>query len=734
MGMDSHNEPRITDNDDAYEITDHKRPRVVFPSPLKLSREQEDRLKDHCEEQIDKLSKELGRDVTIGDSWLASGDYVNQGAKSHMGKRQLYEMTYSGNMDWRRYVLGGIFGDSNHHAPITKRVVMQQVARANDFFFGSEPYLEAVPEGANDKVLAKAVDRWLKHTFRVAGIRGKMENVIERSFVLGECVVKRSYKNEIDLFQANMEILVAGPKGEPIQAADGDYIMREDLISVATTTEGEEVQVLARDGQTIIPEDAIYEMRTVTRKMRREKGPDVESVFYKDWLCPLTAKSVEDADFCSHLYDIPASDLADQWRRHELGVSNEQRKIDTANAVQAIRDIQGNSPDNKDLYSGSTHREGRTEDSSAAESINQSERNDNMARIAECWLRFDANEDGISESIMVIMDRDSGALIYADYAGNVTPDGKRPFSVVRTRPVEGRWYGVGSIEEFDGLQKATDLALNRWNFSESRAGRVDFWDPTATLEGCEDPNLEMNWGGTYTLCPEKTAEDALTFVTLPETKAADLKELIEYNMQLALAMSGVQNANDSGMAGLQSAKLATSINNLEKSGDELFSQLISHLEVGVEETISGLSELALVNVDEEEAYSYIEGDGTEFSTINRNDLQTIRLNVRILLSKYRTEARKQSLLDAFGMVERFGMQPPEVQPALYPIVKEYMEAQSIDAVEAVTQVMEGGIVTEQNTGPTAVAPSQPRPSEGQAADYSAQAEGGIKGGIAANGG
>jgi hypothetical protein len=46
--------------------------------------------------------------------------------------------------------------------------------------------------------------------------------------------------------------------------------------------------------------------------------------------------------------------------------------------------------------------------------------------VAECYLTYDADNDGIQEEIMLVLDRENEAPIYYEYLANVTTKGNRP--------------------------------------------------------------------------------------------------------------------------------------------------------------------------------------------------------------------------------------------------------------------------------------------------------------------
>ncbi len=90
------------------------------------------------------------------------------------------------------------------------------------------------------------------------------------------------------------------------------------------------------------------------------------------------------------------------------------------------------------------------------------------------FLHFDADEDGVQEDIVIMIDRKNKRPLFYDYVANRTPNGKRPFDVIRVNRVDGRWHGIGTMEVFQPLQEVVDLLVNRWSLSQSRSGNVFF--------------------------------------------------------------------------------------------------------------------------------------------------------------------------------------------------------------------------------------------------------------------
>jgi hypothetical protein len=650
------------------EATDQ--PRVPFQGNLELTYEQEERLIEHAMKRLDDLEKELGRNIVKSADWYQNVEQAREGKGSHLGKRERYEATWHNDVTWRPYILGGIFEKSNFNVTLVRRIVRQMVARANNYFFGTDPWFSAEPEGVEDRVLAYKVDRYAKFKLKQSRSRSSKENAVELAFIRGETVMKSTYRRKEDLYETTATVLV-DIEGEPIMDSKGGYIFESDDWTAAAmvnelTGEPDEasssVEVLARDPNIIKPEFPLWMPMKIPQRVTLFSGAESEPVYFKDFLCPLAAKSVQDADCVVHLYDQPITELIDQYRRMDLldpQAADDDSFEALKRSVEMFRELAENDGNPKASRN-------QTSDYRDSDSVEHAESDaDPIIEAAEFCLHFDANEDGIMENIFLVLDRKTRMPIYYEYVANVTPDGERPFTVIRPMDVDGHWYGVGAIEMFESTQDIVDLLMNRWNFSQSSSGRVTFWNPSATLEGQDNPHLKLNDGQTYTLAPGRTAEEALGYVTLPDIKYEYIQNMLEFFMQLAMNESGVQHANDANMVGLDQAKLATGIRNIEKSGMEMFSIFISKLEIGIQETLAKEIDLVFANLDEEEVFQYFSGDDDPdeqyLMNITPEDVRNLKFNVEVLLTRYKGEQVLQQAMVGIDAVEKYYSQHPMIQ-------------------------------------------------------------------------
>lgn len=674
-------------------VDDGISPRMPFPTSYVLTREQEEELCNHAMKRLGELERESGRDVCGSGQWWGDdsievhqgeSEGLNKPAKTWMGKRHVFEKHYKNEVGYRAALLGGIFAQSNLAAPIARRVTRQMTARAVNYFFGTDPWFAVYPVGIMDKDRADKADRYLRWKMDQAKLKRTEELAIERAFILGEAVVKTSWANRGQIYRTHAAVLV-DEQGLDILGADGDYILESDLWvteSIPDPTTGQPVQsgmmVLKRDGKTPQPAALTFVSKLITRRITHYKGPEAKVVNFMDFLCPLEAESIQLADCVAHLYDKPLMELADEWQKEiASNATGEERQTAMRKSIELLRQ----------LSHGSGETNTAQNSNSVDDSINGASRGTRtvpIIEIVEFHLRYDSDGDGILEDVMLVMDRKTKTPIFYDYEANITPDGLRPFSCTRVNEVQGRWYGMGAMEQFESSQQIIDLLINRYNFSQSSSGKQVFFNPACTIQGRSNPNLELNAGITLTLAPGKTASEALSVVYLEENKGDNLMELAEFFMQLMMNESGVANANDGNVSGMDSTKLATGIRNVEKSGQEVFSLHLGHLEPGIADPLDKMVKLVFANLDKMEVYRYFEdgeeggeGGSGELREINPGDIANMEIDTRVLLTRYRGEQILESYTRGWDIVEKFYLQPYEVQVQTAEMARSMLKAMQI---------------------------------------------------------
>lgn len=659
-------------------------PKVPFQTALRLSADQEKKMLDHAFQRLKEMDNESGRQQTLQPTWWANlqptpnQTAAAQGflaASTFLGKRSRYDATYENDVSWRPWTMGtqNIFMDSNLVVPLSRRIARQMIAKAKDAFLGADPWFAVDPTPGtadrSDDQQSERIERFSQFKLRESNTKDNHGEAIKRALVLGECAVKTSYKVRDQIFDCDAMVLT-DVTGIQIKGADGNIITSDDQTEDQDDGLGGTKKVLSRDQQTVMPDSPIWTKQTLSRRQVLFEGAVSEPIYYKDFLCPLTAKDVQEADCVVHLYDKNVMAFVDLIvKRGMVENTDQSRKEATQRIVSLIQSLQNNTSQPKAAEQAAVRpNESYTAIQTGASAAGP------VAEFAEFYMWYDANEDGIAENIMIIADRQSQVPIFYDHVANITTDGLRPIEIVRINPIAGRWYGMGIIELFESYQTVTDLLVNRWNFSQSSAGRVTFFRPSNTQEGDATPNLQMNWGRTYTLKPGCKAEETLEVVYLNDTKFEAIHEMIQFFMQLAMNESGVTNANDDQAAGMQSAKLATGILEVQKSGNELFQPIIEDLKGPLERLLNREIDVILANINPEEAYTYLQGDTMKIDKLTPQDVRGLKYKCTITLTTHKNQQTLMQSAQATALVEKFYMLSPEVQARVAPFYQDQVRA------------------------------------------------------------
>lgn len=669
---------QFTDASDAIVGTDHaalrELPLVPFQTDLKLTREQEKAMIEHAFKRYKTLNAELGRDVTMTPNWWQNSQagintaLASQGLfpyDTFMGKRTRFDATFANDVSWRPFTVGpdSIFYSSNIPVPVVRRVARQMIAKARNAFYGTDPWFSILPSPVADSPLdlyneenIDKIEKFVRFKLgeRESDSKESGYRSIRQALIMGECATKTSYVIRDQIYNVESQVLHTIEDGQaiPVRGADGNLVTEHDQFE----SDQNGNQVLSRDGHTPMPVGGIYQKVPLDRRMVLFEGARSEAIYYKDFLCPLTASDVQTADCVIHMYDKPVYQFVDLAVKRGMVDNTSQDRILAAQKMNAlIKKLGENSP----LPKAAQEMQLRPNENFAA--APQTETGGPISEFAEFYMWYDANGDGVAENIMLICDKVTQAPIFYDHVANVTTDGLRPIEIVRVNPVEGRWYGVGIMELFESYGTIIDLLVNRWNFSQSRAGRVDFWRATDTQEGERNPNLVMNWGGVYTPRPGVDPEKILHSVYLSDIKFDQLEKMFQFFLQLLVNESGVANANDAQSAGLNSSDLATGIMNIQQSGNELFDPFLQDLKPGLQGILDREVDVTLSNLNPQEVFRYFDGTAFDLQKITPEEVRGMKFKTEITLSARNDQKELAVMQAASALIEKYYMLAPSVQ-------------------------------------------------------------------------
>lgn len=620
----------------------------------------------HCTQRIRSLANEMGRAIPGHcTGW--------------MGRRERWLNQYNNDWSYRQAEERGVFEHSNYSMNFAKRVCAQLVARTNREFFGSEPYFAVIPEGNNDVELAEKINRRSQWKFSKSNAKAALRESVKYSYILGERVVKVSYLQQEKKGLADALVLV-DENGEAFLTPEGGYIQEDDWVEIRGRW------FCVHDLAFEMPESPQYEWRKVERNLIQYKGPHISGVHFRDFLCPLNTSDIHQTDFICHLYDQSLWTVAQTYNRLDL-VQPDRKAPQFLDVAKKALGVLGFNNDPKSSLAQPQQLRGE-------ESQFSNSQGNPIVQVAECYLKYDVDGDGLPEDLCVILalPTDAGTsaeLIYYDFCINILPNGRWPFEVVRRNPDEGRWYGVGVFEEFSHKQDFIDLHFNRINFRNMATGTIKFWKS----QDVEEEKEPLTIGDDKIWTPKENVDPKKIFTSVPliePTEAADT--VMQYMMQSFQLEAGVTSEGDGRAAQLPSSETATGILSNERVADELSHSQISDLEDGLSKVIHAAVLMDYFHMDPVETYEYLEGSTARIEHLSREEVENLSMNVRLLLTKRRSRQLLATNSQAIEMVEAYIRLiekvrklelPPEVITSARPLFIQTLKSLDIHGAEEI---------------------------------------------------
>ncbi len=400
-------------------------PRVLIPSPLTLTREQEEVHVQTCLADFRRLSEELGRTNYNARDWIPSlAAHIRssgQSAVPFFARTALHHLMRQGNVEWRAKLIGGLFEQQNHHLPLTSRFVDQQVARAQSAFFERKPWFTATPIGAQDDKVAEQVTAWTRHEADECGLEASHRETIDLTFTQGYQVVKVHKDTRVDFYQCLKEVAVDA-QGQPLVALDGDYIYKTDQFipepraaDPHMTAEQQQAlpptgMVLKRDGKTPQPAPGPdgtieYAWCTLKRVNTQFDGVRASNVFYSDFLIGLTERDVQSAGVVIEVTSVSLisfihSLLTNQAWQQAMPSPEERWQI----IRKLLERHNGAQAGGNQATGAANSRQPRPELGEAAPVINTTPLEPEL-NLLLVWKYSDPNNDGFTESTVTMMTR-----------------------------------------------------------------------------------------------------------------------------------------------------------------------------------------------------------------------------------------------------------------------------------------------------------------------------------------
>jgi hypothetical protein len=587
------------------------KPEAEFKSPLRLTKEQHDKLEDETLMRIHEIRKEIGLDPK---------NEVIQG--SWMWLRKCHESYYQGDLSWR-LAMGGIFPKSNFTLGSGLRHTRYMAARVQDDLLGTSPFMAALARTSEKEDLAKQVEEFIQVEIETSGIRNPLREAQKIALYRNECVVKIGYVSDSTPFIGEATVLVDVATGAPITTPEKAIFIYEDddfvphpelpglmmLVNDPSFTIAQNIQpgiVEIPASQDMPARMAKYQyIADLPQALVKKDGVTCKALDYRSFLCPLRVESIHDADTVAHLY------LETPSRLNQI-----YGGIDVSQQYFAWWNQPGQ---DKPKYE-------QGEQNNVASVIYQ------QCVVAEVFRRCDPDQTGEDKEIFIVVDLTNNKIIYYNYLANHMA--KRPFEVVPgIERVPGRWYGRGIYGMLEDHLLYEDAELNRANFKNSKAATITFADQSAVQSWMNGENPQIGTDQIFWLNPNWNPENGKKPIwreNLYEDASQDIA-MMNTMRQSADSLIGSVSAQTASQSDFNQSQTATGNQLVQQASDVITKATEQEHTDAINSILAQVVNIILERMDRKKLH--FSKRTNQLATLNRNECRTLAKDVRLLLTR-----------------------------------------------------------------------------------------------------
>lgn len=579
----------------------------------------------------------------------------------------------------RRINIEGAFKDAEHNLalPLTSMIVESFISKAEDQITGADVYTKFKPQGpgVSDVDRAKDYDRFFQWKLETkAKTKSVLEDAYTAIFVQRAALFKAIWANQVSewldttknvLFEVRQgedgqesaePVKYLDPTGTPQLVIDGETPFLETQDAT-----GQTVRAL-QDDPTIVENPAIHAWRPhpqggILRSATIYKGPRASMVDYDAFLCPSNVRDLESADVVAEKYDKSMRDVEEMFfERSWLPWKNYHDEIQGESA-DAKTKTERNEKQERKAFDDQTH----------------------MVKLVEFWVRRDVLKWGRPQEFMVVVDVDNAKAVYYEFQAIVCPDLRRPFVCIAIGRQKNLWWGKSLPEKIKQYQQFADLQFAREaGRNELNANPIGVWHPEV-VEG--DPETLVVGGGLYQAKKAGTrAKDFVDYTEIPDldTRTQAILEFVIYMCQLWL---GVSNLSQGDYADAPENSTKYGIEASLREASKLGRRWIRRIMRGFQELHFKLVKLELANLDQQEVYTFMEGNVTQFATMTPELVANIEIDVDLVVQPEVRQQDIQAAQTALAVQERYFMAPPNIQLAMRPLMEKILNALAFTNVD-----------------------------------------------------
>ena len=563
-----------------------------------------------------------------------------------------------------------IFRKSNKSLNPIRANVRYLTAKAYDEFFGTDPWSSFKPQQTVDVSTAEAVGRWGRWKIDQEGAQFEKSarQAIRSAIGNGMTVLKvqrvRQARKHAEFMQALVDI-----EGNPVLSPAGTPVSQDDETPVPPPVDpmtGAPLPPVGPPmvtwsslpgGPPMLEGSATYAPHVISREVVTYDGPQMKLLFYRNFLADPKTPSIEDQPFVGDTYEIRVGELR---RLYVEGLLTPEA---LSGSVDASTDVSENA-------AGKTRDgEASVREHWATLPINR------FVKVAEVELDYEVpwsapGGDGGGYTqlarLWAVVAVETGVVIWADFLGNITPEGQTHYVNVTADSDETRLFGISFPHKYEDAGDFIDATLNqvvyRNDFSANPPVVYNKGDFNETKDG---KALEFKPGMSLSKtanAADRKLDELIETMKLPQMEAIS-QYLIDLFLKMMSTDSGVTGAAQGDVGALPQQSTATGVRSILGFGSVLHKLPIREIKSGLEKALRKFFDFALFRPAGDEFYTYFEGDLQRVEVMTAATKRKLRIDVSLSLSRFADNDRIDIQTRAVAIMKDYLSQPPPIQEA-----------------------------------------------------------------------
>ena len=582
---------------------------------------------------------------------------------------------YENDVKWREGNHDTIFHLSNLHLPLTAMVVEHFMAAEEEAVVDEPPYFEFSPVGPSDVQRVRPYNKYYDWKLNTkAKTHSNLQDGILPINIQRAAIFKAVFdENVAKWIDRDRDILLEKATRAPIEILEhGPIIKDEDQwedrpdMTALPPPEMPMEEMGAWQAPTrkhlvadpsFVLDEAAHEWGKPDLGLEREevlyRGPKSVQVAYDRFLCPMDAKSVDEADVVAELYDQGLDWYRRMWQDGRSWAKWQEVESELKSEDATPKTEGQQKTDTKEALGFDTKNPKRA--------------------VVELWVRRDVLGWGKPQEFVLFVDVKLQKAIFYEFQAKVCPDFKRPYTAIAAGKTKDRWWGLSIPEKVRQYQLEADKQMNgELHRNKIRANPFKGGDKTALKDS--ETEIVADPEGYIEVKTNRRLDEAIQTVTLPDSDTRT-QFLVEYVVSFVQRWLGVSDISQGDYSKVPENATAYGIEKTVTQGSKINKRWIRRIVRGFEEHVLKLVQIAMATLEANavEVFQFTEGKDVLSAQMSASEIKEIEINVTLRLKKVKDQQTIERAKTALEVQSQWFATPAVLQEYARPLFAQILE-------------------------------------------------------------